>query len=247
MNTFIKKYTIEKWWVPLLIFIASVIIFFATIGIDVFPPKLFLIFGVVVLFLGGVIQIFNNRRLVGFLNVCLSVLILSFIAILVFSFNSLYGPTDSFADNLELPDNVLLEKPLNERVDTPPVLIKHENSGEILSSNINFQLYNSYQPGLYEYDLWIQSDQSGTVFLKVYKITQEMLLSSSSVMNESSIRIENTQGKIKKYSSKDDFTIYEGDWGQPYGARFELWFIPDDTNEEKKIAQKNYIIEGWMR
>ena len=247
MNTFIKKYIIEKWWVPLLTFLVSVIIFFATIGLDVFPPKLFLIFGVAVLFLGGVIQMFNNRRLVGFLNVGLSVLILCFIAILVFSFNSLYGPTDSFADNLELPDNVLLEKPLNERVDTPPVLIKHENSGEILSSNINFQLYNSYQPGLYEYDLWIQSEQSGTVFLKVYEITQEILLSSSSVMNGSSIRIENTQGKIKKFSSKDDFTIYEGDWGQPYGARFEVWFIPDNKNEEKKLVQKNYIIEGWMR
>ena len=181
------------------------------------------------------------------MNVGLSVLILCFIAILVFSFNSLYGPTDSFADNLELPDNVLLEKPLYERVDTPPALIKHENNGEILSNNINFQLYNSYQPGLYEYDLWIQSEQSGTVFLKVYEITQEILLSSSSVMNGSSIRIENTQGKIKKFSSKDDFTIYEGDWGQPYGARFEVWFIPDNKNEEKKLAQKNYIIEGWMR
>ena len=66
-------------------------------------------------------------------------------------------------------------------------------------------------------------------------------------MNGSSIRIENTQGKIKKFSSKDDFTIYEGDWGQPYGARFEVWFIPDNKNEEKKLAQKNYIIEGWMR
>ena len=232
---------------PLLTFLVSVIIFFATIGLDIFPPKLFLIFGVAVLFLGGVIQMFNNRRLVGFLNVGLSVLIICLIAILVFSFNSLYGTTDSFADNLELQDNVLLEKPLNERVDTPPALIKHENNGEILSNNINFQLYNSYQPGLYEYDLWIQSDQSGTVFLKVYEITQEILLSSSSVMNGSSIRIENTQGKIKKFSSKDDFTIYEGDWGQPYGARFEVWFIPDNKNEEKKLAQKNYIIEGWMR
>ncbi|WP_035337294.1 hypothetical protein [Dokdonia sp. PRO95] len=247
MNTFIKKYIIEKWWVPPLTFIASVIIFFATIGIDVFPPKLFLIFGVAVLFLGGVIQIFNNRRLVGFLNVGLSVLILSFIAILVFSFNSLYGPTDLFANDLELPDNVLLEKPLNDRFDNSPALINHENNGEILTHNINFQLYNSYQPGLYEYDLWIQSDQSGTVFLKVYEITQEILLSSSSVMNESSIRIENTQGKIKKYSFKDDFTIYEGDWGQPYGARFEVWFIPDDKNGEEKLVQKNYIIEGWMR
>jgi hypothetical protein len=41
-------------------------------------------------------------------------------------------------------------------------------------------------------------------------------------------------------------TIYEGDWGKPYAARFEVWFKPDNGGNEQKLFQKNYKIEGWM-
>src|SRR5690606_20373704 len=101
--------------------------------------------------------------------------------------------------------------------------------------------------GLYEYDLWIESDQSGTIFLKAFEITQEVGLSVSNLRERSSLRINDTNGKIQKFSTKEDFTIYEGDWGKPYGARFEIWFKPDNGEKEKKILEKNYIIEGWMR
>ncbi|WP_348636566.1 hypothetical protein QLS71_015380 [Mariniflexile litorale] len=61
------------------------------------------------------------------------------------------------------------------------------------------------------------------------------------------MKINNTNDTIKKFSTKDDFTIYEGDWGKPYGARFEVWFKPDNGGKEVKLLEKNYIIEGWMR
>jgi hypothetical protein len=42
--------------------------------------------------------------------------------------------------------------------------------------------------------------------------------------------------------------ILEGDWGQFYGARIEVWFKPDDINKpERKLMIKNYIVQGWMR
>jgi hypothetical protein len=43
------------------------------------------------------------------------------------------------------------------------------------------------------------------------------------------------------------FTIYEGDWGKPYSARFEIWFIPDNGGKERKLVEKNYKVEGWQR
>ena len=44
------------------------------------------------------------------------------------------------------------------------------------------------------------------------------------------------------------FTIYEGHWGKPYAARFELWFVSDNSGgQEKKLLEKNYKIEGWQR
>ena len=100
---------------------------------------------------------------------------------------------------------------------------------------------------MYEYDLWINSKESGIIFLKAYEITKEIELSNPELKERSMIRITNTNGLVQKFSTKDDFTIYEGDWGKPYGARFEVWFKSDNNKKERKLYEKNYIIEGWMR
>jgi len=47
--------------------------------------------------------------------------------------------------------------------------------------------------------------------------------------------IDNPTDSIIKFSSDTDFTIYEGDWGKPYVARFELWFKPDNGGQERKL------------
>ena len=43
------------------------------------------------------------------------------------------------------------------------------------------------------------------------------------------------------------FTIYEGDWDQPYAARLELWFEPDSGEPERKLLEEVFRVEGWMR
>jgi len=45
---------------------------------------------------------------------------------------------------------------------------------------------------------------------------------------------------------KGEFTIYEGDWGDKYGSRIELWYQPSD-GQEYKVEERNFIIEGWQR
>ena len=77
--------------------------------------------------------------------------------------------------------------------------------------------------------------------------TNNIELSSSRLKEKSSIKIEVTNDEIKRFGTNDNFTIYEGDWGQPYLARFEVWFNPDDYGGEFKVLEKNYVIEGWMR
>ena len=52
--------------------------------------------------------------------------------------------------------------------------------------------------------------------------------------------------KIVHQQLDGHFTVYEGDWGHPYAARFELWFR-NENGHETKLAKKNYKIEGWMR
>jgi hypothetical protein len=114
-------------------------------------------------------------------------------------------------------------------------------------TEIEFQLYNSFQPGLFEYDFWIGEIEKGTIYLKAFEITQEHALSVNRLSKSSSVKIHNPTDTIKKFGTTSNFTIYEGDWGKPYAARFEVWFKPDKGGRERKLLSKNYKIEGWMR
>lgn len=248
MNELIKKYIIEKWWFPPTIFFVLIILYLITTSIEIIPSYLFIVVGIMFLSLAGIIQLFNKKWLAGILNLGLSFLTLFIMVALLLSFMTMFGPdTDTFADNLELPKNVKLNNPIDAKMGDNFKMTKPNIKTENSRDKIAFELYNSFQPGLYEYDLWIDSSEDGVIFLKAYEITQEIQLSTPELKESSRIRINNTNGVVQKFSTKDDFTIYEGDWGKPYGARFEIWFKSDNSKTEKKIFEKNYIIEGWMR
>lgn len=85
----------------------------------------------------------------------------------------------------------------------------------------------------------------GTVLFKAYEITQNTRLSKGGLSKSSSVPVSNLSDSLKRFGTNDHFTIYEGDWGKPYAARFELWYKPE-KGEEKKLTENNYIIEGWQ-
>ena len=85
------------------------------------------------------------------------------------------------------------------------------------------------------------------MYLKAYEITREYALSTWNLPKRSAVIIYNPTNRIKKFGTSSLFTIYEGDWGKPYAARFEVWFRPDSGGEERKLFERNYKIEGWMR
>lgn len=43
------------------------------------------------------------------------------------------------------------------------------------------------------------------------------------------------------------FTIYEGDWDHYYAARVEIWFVPSKGGAERKLKEKVFRVQGWMR
>ena len=147
------------------------------------------------------------------------------------------------SDNLKIPTNIPINIPIdldfNEH--RPDSLT---NSKKTIS---DFQLYNSFQPGLYEYDFWTGKIESGTIYLKAFEITQDYALSTDRLPQRSSIKISNPTDSIMRFGTTSHFTIYEGDWGKPYAARFEVWYKPDNGGKEQRLFTKNYKIEGWMR
>jgi hypothetical protein len=152
----------------------------------------------------------------------------------------MYYPNDFFADDLEIPKNITFENPLGSF----GTLDNADSIAIFKGISLNFKLVNSFQPGIYDYYVWLKPSQKGSLFLRIFEISQNIPLSSERIESESKIRITSGVDSLKLYHQ--NFTIYEGDWFKPYGSRVELWFEPE-KGKSFKILQKNYIVEGWMR
>lgn len=84
------------------------------------------------------------------------------------------------------------------------------------------------------------------VYLKVYDFNTNRILSEKEIKKESMRKVFNPSDELKEFSSGNDgCTVTEGDWGDYYGSKVEVWFQPDDSNTpERKLIEKNYIIQG---
>jgi len=242
------KYCFEKWWRPILFWFLSCLIFGLSeiLQNKSFGNFAFLIFGIglIILLISSIYHFANRKWLTGFLSLGIfGGTIFLFIVYSVAMFWIEQDRPDTWADNLKIPTNISINIPVD--------LDMEGNRPDSLSNktmtNTDFQLYNSFQRGLYEYDIWTGKIESGTIYLKAFEITQEYALSTNRLPQSSSVKMYNPSDSIMKFGTTSYFTIYEGDWGKPYAARFEIWFKPENGGKEKRLLTKNYKIEGWMR
>lgn len=150
----------------------------------------------------------------------------------------MFFDVDHFADGLKLPEDVVLREPVGDsqpRYYTPP------------SAPGDIRLTEGGQGGLYEADVWCNPGGPGTVYLRVFEITRGTELSRHRLPGRTRRDALYDADPAKMLHHRMDFTIYEGNWGQHYGARFELWFRPSDGRPERKLLERNYRVEGWMR
>ena len=182
-----------------------------------------------------------RKRLIGGFIVFL--LVIGFLIFRLFPTADASMDLDHWADNLKVPSDIYTEHPLNlTEEDKRPAKMQ-----SVTKTKPDLQLYNAFQPGLYEYDFWMGKCEKGTVYLKAFEITKGTELSSGRLPARSSVKIFNPNNQIKRFSSTVYFTIREGDWRKPYAARFEVWFKPDTKGQELKLLSKNYVIEGWQK
>jgi hypothetical protein len=109
------------------------------------------------------------------------------------------------------------------------------------------RLLNGMQPGIYGVTYALNPGEPGMVYLKAFEVTQETPLSVNRLEESSKTRMSWSADSTERFGAKAGFTIYEGDWGKPYAARFEAWFKPDSGGAERKLAERVFKIEGWMR
>jgi hypothetical protein len=103
------------------------------------------------------------------------------------------------------------------------------------------------QPGIYGVSYSLNPGEPGVVHLKATEVTKGTRLSVELLRASSETRMTWSDDPEERFGTKTGFTIYEGDWGKPYAARFEVWFKPDASRPERKLAERFYKIEGWQR
>lgn len=235
----VLDFCFDKWWRPIIFCVLSFGLY--AFGLLTKYPMIqyisFFLFGLGLLGLlvSTVYQLAKKRWLFAIItSVIFGFVLAGFLFYSMVMFFKIQSEPDRYADNLKIPTNIQINEPLGQ---TEPGRINHTD----------FYLYNDSQPGRYKYAFWTRHIEKGTIYFKAFEITKNDPLSTNRLPEMSSLIIFNPSDSIMKFSSATEFAIYEGDWGKPYAARFELWFKPDNGGQDRKLLEKNYKIEGWMR
>lgn len=128
-----------------------------------------------------------------------------------------------------------------------PALKAILDASAVRSGEPDFELYNGGQPGIYDSEIWVNPGEPGMIYLKAFEITREYRLSADRLVEESNEWVGWSDDPRELFFSNTHFMIGEGDWGKPYAVRFEVWFVPDSGGPERKLLEKIFKVEGWMR
>ena len=175
----------------------------------------------------------HGKFLILFFCICLAAVWVAWSVI-----SSRYVGTDHFGKQHPIPEGLEYQLPLNSSFEQEPV--------DSLDDRTYLQLWNGYQGGLYEYDFYYPYLPAGDIFLRCYEVTKEIPLSEDRLPEASKVSVDSTSF-FTQLVDKQEFTIYEGEWGDYYAARIEVWFRNAGTGEERKLLEKVYRVEGWMR
>lgn len=115
------------------------------------------------------------------------------------------------------------------------------------SANPEIQLAKGMQGGIYQVRAFVNPGEAGRAYIKVFEATQNTPLSEDRIRPDSISRMGWSTNANEKFRYQSEMTVYEGDWGNFYPGRFELWFIPDSGSPERKLIDRIFRIEGWMR
>ena len=119
--------------------------------------------------------------------------------------------------------------------------------GSVKRGSPSLDLRKSFQPGIYNSEIWANPGESGRLYLRAFEVTRGTPLSAGRLKEYSNEWIGWSDDPAELFLSNTHFTIYEGDWGKPYAARFEVWFVPDSGQPERKLMERAFKIEGWQR
>ena len=195
----------------------------------------FYLLSLLLYFIAFVFLLFRRR----YIQFCLSGFV-GFILLLISGFTgiALESAPTSFAEDHPIPEGLAYNMPKAMDADLAEGV-------DPADSTTFLQLRNGGQGGIYEYSFYYPSLPAGTIWLQCYEVTKNLLLSKSEIKKKSKQEIYGAS-HFACYVRAKEFTIFEGDWGDCYAARIEVWH-KDKKGRKRKLLEKIYGVEGWMR
>jgi len=225
----LKKY-FTIWWIPLSVYLIVIGIFAigASLKRDWIMDAGLLLFCLNILgtIISSIVQLIIRKWYFVIPQLGVTAVLFYYISMLFF-----LSPPDYYGAHKLIPDNIdfsepISGKPTQDQYDASDLIVAHYG-----------------QPGMYAYYSDYTPTEDGYLYIQAYEITSNDRLSKDPIKKQSKIQAKYSVSQI--YEGR--FTVYEGSWGDKYGSRIELWFQPSTGKKEYKIAERNYIIEGWMR
>ena len=245
-STYIHRF-LENWTYPTILFLSTLFLFHISqfTGMHYLQKTavVLICIGTLLLLISVIYHFSRKHWKDGFVMISIFIggVVISVILVFIVSVAIPMIDGDHWADDLKIPDGIQIENPRDLKRNKRP-----DSIVSLQKRTMDLILYNAGQPGMYEYDFWVSNLEDGEVYLKAFEITQEYRLSQDQLDKYSIVYVHNPTDSIKRFSLNSYFTIYEGDWGDYYAARFEVWFKPTNGNKERKLFQKKFKIEGWM-
>ena len=243
-----KRFILKYWWIPPIVLAALMvldcIIMIANLSVIVAFADCLSLCTVILILVSWVVLLISKhwkKCLYSFLITILVVCALSIPMVFI----NLYVPIpDDFGRKHSIPDGLEYTIPFEEN-SKPTVVI------DSLDTDTYLQIWNDFQGGIYKYDFYYGALPAGEISLRCYEATKNIRLSAKTawgdrIYESSKVAIDSTSS-FSKLVNKQGFTIYEGDWGDYYAARIEVWHKNAQTGQETKLMEKVYRVEGWMR
>ncbi len=243
-----KKFIIQYWWVPpavmaALMLLDCIIIISDLSAIDAFIGYLLLGVILFILISWGILLVDKQWKkcLYSFLITILAACVLS----IPMGFISLFAPSsDDFGRRHSIPSGLEYNIPFEGNSNQTALI-------DSLNTDTYLQIWNDCQGGIYRYDFYYGPLPAGDISLRCYEATKDIRLSAKTawgdrIYESSKVAIDSTCS-FSKLVHQQRFTIYEGDWGDYYAARIEVWHKDAKSGKETKLMEKVYRVEGWQR
>ena len=238
-----KQFILKYWWALIVALLTFAVIFDVLIFTS-YDILLTIVLGIMLLLCVGIViswvLLIKNKKwresIVSFISSMVIIIAFTFISAIM----ALYGPlTDNFGKNHSIPEGQDYSIPYEME-------FRQMESADSLNIDSYLQIQNDIQGGMYLYDFYYGALPAGEIYLKCYEVTENLPLSEERILEASKVSIEHSTS-FKQLVSKQRFTIYEGEWGDYYAARIEVWHRDAYTQQEQKLCEKVYRVEGWMR